>query len=94
MSEVPVPLACASAASHKDYRPDCLRIGVRIDGVERGDVTWYNAKLNRYRIQGDHNGREREAEGIEPYWRFEESRQMRRARERWEQQKGIRHDPA
>lgn len=76
--EVPVRLSLVS--SHKDFRPDYMRVGVRFDGVERNDVQSYDAEagwletIKRQVLYGV----------VEPFWRYPETRQQRRARQRWE----------
>lgn len=64
-----------------DYHPSFVRVGVRIDGIERNDIQWYDLDRKEYMTT---NKSSHLAETIEPYWRFAESRQQRRARERWE----------
>lgn len=65
----------------KDYHPSYTRVGVRIDGVERKDIAFYDVKKLEYMTA---NETSHLATSIEPYWRYPESRQQRRARERWE----------
>ncbi len=74
------PRKLSSKPGHPNYRPDALRVGVRVDGIERNDLRFYDADASVYETT---NGKLHEGV-IETYWRYAESRQMRRARERWE----------
>lgn len=74
------PRKLSSKIGHANYRPDAGRVGLKIDGIERNDIRFYDMDSNVYETTaGDLKVGE-----IEPYWRYAESRQMRRARERWE----------
>lgn len=84
MEDVAPPRRLSSTLGHVSYRPDALRVGVKIDGKEATTCTWYDMDLKAYRVQGDHEKHTRLAMTIEPYWRYPETRQLRRARERWE----------
>lgn len=64
-----------------DFHPSYVRVGVRVDGIERNDLQWYDVKRLEYMTTDKTSHL---ATSIEPYWRFAESRQQRRARERWE----------
>jgi hypothetical protein len=64
-----------------DFHPSYTRVGVRVDGKERNDLQWYDVKRLEYMTTDKTSHL---ATSIEPYWRFVESRQQRRARERWE----------
>ncbi len=64
-----------------DYHPSYVRVGVRVDGKERNDLQWYDVDKLEYMTTAKTSHL---AESIEPYWRYVESRQQRRARERWE----------
>ncbi|HQZ42701.1 MAG TPA: DUF3297 family protein [Flavobacteriales bacterium] len=64
-----------------DFHPCYVRVGVRVDGKERNDILSYDLKFLRYVTTSQEICF---SELIEPYWRFAESRQQRRARERWE----------
>lgn len=75
------PRALSNNVTHRDFHPSYLRVGVRIDGVERNDIRWYDVAAGLASTTG---GVMLKSEAIEPYWRYPESRQMRRARERWE----------
>lgn len=80
------PTRLSHKISHPDYHPSFLRVGIRFNGKERSDVAWYDQKAGR--IETISNGM---LEGVvEPYWRSAESRQQRRARERWEAKHGRR----
>lgn len=84
-----LPLSLSSDRNSAFYDPRCLRVGVRIDGKERTDITEYHVRLGEYRVQGMNRSMPPLLAGnIEPYWRYEESRQQRRARERWEAKHG------
>lgn len=75
-----VPVRLSLVSSNKNFRPDYMRVGVRFDGVERNDVQSYDAEagwietIKREVLYGV----------IEPFWRYPETRQQRRARQRWE----------
>jgi len=62
------------------FRPDYMRVGVKIDGVERKDVAWYNADHLVYKTVG---GGSYGADSIEPFWRYPSTRQERRLVERY-----------
>jgi hypothetical protein len=64
-----------------DFHPCYVRVGVRVDGQERNDLQFYDVKRLEYMTTAKTSHL---ATSIEPYWRFAESRQQRRARERWE----------
>lgn len=68
--------------NHMFFHPCFSRVGVRIDGEERNNICMYDMSTDSYMTT---DKRSFLATSIEPYWRQEESRQMRRARERWEQ---------
>lgn len=81
LNEAGNPPRCLSLRmGHFNYRPDYARVGVRFNGEERKDVEFYDADAGRIKtIHGQL------LEGlVEPFWRYPENRQMRRARERWE----------
>lgn len=74
---------------HKDFHPSLGRVGLRIDGKERNDIRWYDADRLQFRTRDmKMEDAPAHALSIEPYWRFEESRQLRRRRERWEAKRG------
>ncbi len=62
------------------FHPCYVRVGLRIDGVERNDIAYYNVRNKSYKTARDTSHL---AETIEPYWRYQPSRQQRRAEERW-----------
>ncbi len=74
------PRRLASDPNHADYRPDCMRVGVRINGEDRDDVLRYDVDAQTAETKTKHLA----CVLIEPYWRYAENRQQRRARERWE----------
>lgn len=79
------PSRLSSDPNHADFHPSYLRVGVRIDGEPRQDVIWYDAPGRRFLTTA--TGRKATplfALTITPFWRWTESRQERRARERWE----------
>lgn len=66
------------------YHPCYVRVGVRIDGEERNDIAYYNLNNRSYKTNRDTSHL---AQTIEPYWRYQPSRQQRRAEERWERKR-------
>lgn len=62
------------------FNPCYTRVGVRIDGVERNDIAYYDMDMLSYRTNKDTSHL---AKAIEPYWRYEASRQQRRFEARW-----------
>lgn len=72
------PLRLSLRLGHPDYRPDYARVGVLFNGEERNDVERYDetgiVTIHGQRLEGV----------VTPYWRYDENRQLRRARERWE----------
>ena len=78
---VDVPRRLSIDPNSPDFHPSYTRVGVRVDGVERNNLQWYDVDRLEYMTTDKTSHL---AESIEPYWRFEESRQQRRARERWE----------
>ena len=79
--EVPLPQRLSLDPSSPDFHPSYVRVGLRIDGEERNDIQFYDSKKLEYMTTAKTSHL---ATSIEPYWRFVESRQQRRARERWE----------
>lgn len=65
-----------------DFNPCYVRVGVRIDGNERNDLQWYDADRLEYLTTRDSS---HVAETMEPYWRYQPSRQQRRAEQRWQE---------
>lgn len=85
MAEMELPSRLTNKPNHEDFHPSFARVGVRIDGVERNDIMWYDARANLYRTSDMGITETPKIAGeIEPYWRYPENRQQRRARERWE----------
>ena len=83
------PVRLTNDPNHPDFHPSYPRVGVRIDGVERNDIKWYDSKQAMFRVTGmKMTDVPKLATVIEPYWRYPENRQQRRARERWEQTHG------
>lgn len=76
----PPPRQLSLLTSHKFYRPDYARVGIEFNGEHRADIQTYDADegwietIHRRVIEGE----------VKPFWRYAETRQMRRARERWE----------
>ncbi len=78
------PQRLSSDPNHDDFHPSYARVGVTVDGQERNDIAWYDVR-GYYRTI--HQGKKEQAllaTTIEPFWRYPETRQQRRARERWE----------
>lgn len=76
------PLRLSIDPNSPDFHPSYTRVGVRVDGKERNDLQFYDVQSLAY-MTTDRTSHL--AESIEPYWRFIESRQQRRARLRWEE---------
>jgi hypothetical protein len=74
------PLVLSLEPKSPDFHPCYVRVGVRIDGVERSDIAYYNCEDLSYKTE--HNTSHL-ATTIEPYWRFIASRQQRRAESRF-----------
>lgn len=85
MSEETPPRRLSIEMSSRYFHPCYVRVGVRIDGVERNDVGYYNQNDLSYMTE---HKTSHLATSIEPYWRYLPSRQQRRAEERY---KGNRH---
>lgn len=81
IEEPAIPRRLSIDPNSPDFHPSYQRVGVKIDGVERNDLQWYDMDRKEYMTT---NKTSHLAETIEPYWRYIETRQMRRARERWE----------
>ena len=75
----PPPQALSNHVNHRDFHPSYMRVGVRIDGVERKDLKWYDVRAG---LAATTDGVMLKSETIEPFWRYPENRQQRRARER------------
>lgn len=76
-SDPPRILAIDLKSPH--YHPCYCRVGVRVDGVERNDIAYYNMDDLSYMTQ---HKTSHLATSIEPYWRYQASRQQRRAEAR------------
>jgi hypothetical protein len=83
-ADLPPPRRLTSVPGKPHYHPSCLRVGVRVNGAERSDLIEYDQDAGTAKTRNDAviSGT------IEPFWRYEESRQERRGRERWEQKHG------
>lgn len=76
----PPPDVLSIERNSPHFHPCYVRVGVRIDGVERTDIAYYNVNDKSYKTERNTSHL---AERIEPYWRYQPSRQQRRAEERW-----------
>ena len=74
----PRVLSIESNSPH--FHPCYCRVGVVIDGQERNDIAYYNQDDLSYKTARNTSHL---AVSIEPYWRYQPSRQQRRAEERW-----------
>lgn len=81
----PPPRALSNNVNHRHFHPSYMRVGVRIDGKERKDLKWYDADAGQAITT---EGVMIRSDAIEPFWRYPENRQQRRARERWEAKHG------
>jgi len=79
-----LPTRLSLDPSSPDFHPSYMRVGLRIDGEERNDIQFYDSRTCEYMTTSKTSHL---ATSIEPYWRFAESRQQRRARERWEEKR-------
>lgn len=75
-----VPRKLSNDPLHADFRPDFMRVGVRIDGQERMNIAWYDADRLVWKSI---SGTTYSAESIEPFWRSPATRQDRRLLKRW-----------
>lgn len=80
MSDAP-PRELSIELHDPNYHPCYTRVGVRVDGIERNDIAYYNLDNLSYKTNRDTSHL---ATSIEPYWRYPASRQQRRFEERWE----------
>ena len=64
----------------EDFHPCYVRVGVKVDGVDRNDLQFYDAKRLEYMTTDKTSHL---ATSIEPFWRYFPSRQQRRAEARW-----------
>lgn len=74
------PLVLSIEPNSPHFHPCYVRVGVRIDGVERNDIAYYNMNDKSYKTERNTSHL---AKTIEAYWRYQPSRQQRRAEERW-----------
>lgn len=78
------PARVSGDPNHPDYHPSCARIGVLVDGAAMPGVHWYDAQAGRFRIVSEgRKGPVHEGQ-VTVFWKWQESRQERRARERWD----------
>lgn len=85
LSELPGPPRKLSLdMMSPDFHPCYVRVGVVIDGEERNDVAYYNMDDLSYMTDRKTSHL---ATSIEPYWRYQPSRQQRRAEERYKARK-------
>lgn len=83
------PRRLSSDANHPDFHPCYSRVGIMFNGAERNDVIRYDLDHGLIWLNRESGNKQMWGE-IEPYWRFTESRQMRRAREQWDSKRGVR----
>ena len=81
------PLRVSINSSHRDFHPSFSRIGIRFDGTERNDVARYDAKSGEIWLVN--KGGTPLVGRVEPFWRWAETRQQRRARIRWDEAHGV-----
>lgn len=74
--------------SHPAYHPSYARIGLKLNGVKRNDIQWYDLDKNQVRVKDTNQLLEGQ---IELFWRYPETRQQRRARESWEKKRNVRN---
>jgi hypothetical protein len=80
------PKRVSTNPNHKDFYPWFQQIGVKIDGEEVTNISFYDVDMNtatRYFPASKRREVLKMVE-VEPFWREAENRQQRRARERWE----------
>jgi hypothetical protein len=88
MTEFVPPRRLCADRSSRHWHPSCGSVGVRINGVEVTDCWEYN--LDAVEAQRGQHGTMGPVEQLEVFVRSPESRQQRRARERWEAKRGTR----
>lgn len=64
-----------------DFHPCYVRVGVRVNGKERNDIQYYDLDQSSYMTTDKTSHLATE---LEPYWRYQPSRQQRRHEEAWE----------
>ncbi len=74
------PAVLSIDPNSKDFHPCYVRVGVRIDGEERNNIQYYNLNDLSYMTTDNTSHLAKE---IDPYWRYQPSRQQRRAEARW-----------
>lgn len=84
------PVRVSSNPDHADFHPSYARIGVALDGVRRPDVSWYDVAAGL--VRAGRAGRQEKGQVV-VWWLRPETRQQRRARERWERKVGYRAEP-
>lgn len=77
-TELP-PRTLSNEPTSPYFRPDLLRIGVKVNGQERNDIAFYDVDNGTFTTIRKVAGKGK----IEPYWRYAATRQQRRAMERW-----------
>lgn len=84
------PPRVSSDPNHRDFHPSARRIGVIVNGERRKDCCWYDAPAGMWRsIDGGRHGKPRPGQVV-VFWLWQETRQERRARERWDAKHGPR----
>lgn len=76
----PPPTRLSIDPNQPDFHPCYCRVGVRVNGEERNDIEYYDQDRKSF-MTTDH--RSFLAESLEPYWRYQPSRQQRRYEEAW-----------
>lgn len=82
--DAPPPRKLSIDPNSSDFHSCYVRVGVKIDGVERKDLQFYDMDQMSYMTTAKTSHL---AKSIEPYWRYFPSRQQRRAEERWERKR-------
>jgi hypothetical protein len=77
----PPPPRLSIDPNQPDFHPCYCRVGVRVNVEERNDIEFYDLRQKSF-MTTDH--RSFLADSIVPYWRYQPSRQQRRAEEAWE----------
>lgn len=82
-----IPRRMHVSRGHPAFCPHANQFGVRVDGEELTDVHFYDLDTKQYQRRA---GRVTRAQTLEVFDRgHPESRQVRRARERWERSKKL-----
>lgn len=82
--DAPPPRRLSIDPNSPDFNPCYVRVGVKVDGVDRNDLQWYDQDRLEYMTTAKTSHL---AETLEPYWRYIPSRQQRRAEERWKEKR-------